>query len=136
MDKDTQVVHCVNVAEASEGQRIALMTLQGLANRNAPRLYLMRGGADEHWLDWYAYYGYQAEGISFEQALERYGPLAGGAVVYDPGLRDTIAIAIGLASARDAIALSPDLAEHLPALKVVEAVYRSASEKHWVEVAS
>ena len=119
MAEDRKVVHRVSMADTSEGQRLALLTLQGLANRDAPRLYLTSGGASEHWLDWYAYYGYEAEALSFDQAVERFGALASGTVVYDPALRDTIAVAISLASARDAVVVSPDLAAHLP-LKVTE----------------
>jgi len=119
MAGDRQVIHAVSTADATEGQRIALLTLQGLANRDAARLYLTRGGPDDHWLDWYGYYGYQAEETSFDRAFEAYARLASGAVIYDPALRDTIAVAIALASARDAVVVSPDLAAHVP-LKVIE----------------
>ncbi|UCH33510.1 MAG: hypothetical protein JSV65_13165 [Armatimonadota bacterium] len=133
-------VFYVRTDDVEEDERIALAALQGLANRGAPRLFLIHGAADEHWLHWYASYGFAPEKRAFDEALQALGDCLKGAVVWDEKLRDTIPLSLSIAGARDVLPLSARLAERLN-LPVVEdlrgrwqdrvAAYRWAHEQVW-----
>ena len=118
--ESTSVV-CVAMRDLSEGERVALMCLQGLANRAGARMFLIhRPDFDAHWLNWYAYYGIEAEEANADAAAEKFGRLAGGLVVWDEKLRDTIPIAITMAGIRGLVATDANTAARFPHAPVVE----------------
>jgi len=73
----------------------ALLSLQGLVNRSAPRVYFLSRpeGSEKHWIDWYKDYGLIAENLSIDEFLVKYAREAKGYVVYDPRLPDTVNVA-------------------------------------------
>ena len=119
-------VVCVGMRDLPEGERVALMCLQGLANRGGARIFLMhRPDWDAHWLNWYAYYEIEAEEANAETALQRRLKSAatgeaGGFVVWDENLRDTIPIAITIAGIRGLVATDAATAARFPHAPVVE----------------
>ena len=97
----------------------AAATLQGLANRDAPRLYLRLvecGGRDidMHWLQKYSEPGEWLHGRktveinSLEELFERFGKFARGAVVYDGNVPATSAVASAVAGAEGLVAVRFD----------------------------
>ena len=63
---------------------------------------------DEHWLNWYAGYGFTAETHTFDETLAAFAEDIKGAVIYDENLRVTIPIALSIAGARDYLVVRPD----------------------------
>lgn len=110
----------VAAAGLEEDERVALAALQGLANRDAPRLFVVHHGADEHWLNWYTGYGFAPEKRTLDEALPAFAERLEGAVAYDSRLRDTIPLALSVAAARDALPVSEGLAGRFSALKIIE----------------
>ncbi len=118
--EETRVV-AIPMKDLSEGERVGLMCLQGLANRQAARMFLMhRPDWDAHWLNWYAYYGIEAEEAGLEVVAGRFGGLVSGFVVWDEKLRDTILIAITLAGIRGCVATDAKIAARFPEAPIVE----------------
>ena len=139
----------VEAAGLDEAERIALVALQGLANRpstplrmgDAPRLFVVHHAADDHWLNWYAGYGFAPEKRTFDDAVAAFADRINGLVIWDEKLRDTIPLAISIAGARDLLPVSENLAERFGSLKVAEdlrgrwtdrvAAYQWAYEHVW-----
>jgi hypothetical protein len=94
-------------------QQALLTTLQGVVNRQEPRLYwLLSGdGTDGTWLENLR--------VPYTTAsdpwglLPRYRHEISGAVVYDPDVPDTIDVATSLASLKNAVIATADLASSL-----------------------
>jgi hypothetical protein len=84
--KPAATVAVCDVSEAGAEEEFALTVLQGLVNRQQPRLYLLHSRyakQDKMWLEELKVEGIKAEEISREEAWKRYGGAAKGAVVYD-----------------------------------------------------
>nr|MEB3816647.1 hypothetical protein [Desulfurococcales archaeon] len=98
---------------------VTAVSLQGLVNRGAPRLYLVYSDADLR----LARYTIEAllgcrslHWAGLEGLLERYRGLVRGVIVYDPRLPDTVNLALTLAGLEDAIVVHPDNLEWLESL--------------------
>ena len=118
--EETRVV-AIPTKDLSEGERVGLMCLQGLANRRGARMFLMhRPDWDAHWLNWYAYYGIEAEEAGLQGVAGRFGGLVSGFVVWDEKLRDTIPIALTIAGPRSLIATDAKTAARFAEAPVVE----------------
>lgn len=89
-------------------EQLLLGTLQGVVNRRRPELYLYYDEADRAWPD---ALDVRQRTITPGQVLERYLDRACGAVVYDPGVRDSINVATTLAGLHGAVVASPELAQ-------------------------
>lgn len=102
-------------------EAVAVACIQGIVNREAPRLYVLSAGSarPQYWLDilskgpgWLA----GKERISVPD-LNALAALAGenlkGAVIWDPAVPATVNVATTLAGVKDAVALSPALAERV-----------------------
>ncbi|MFW6133009.1 MAG: GxGYxYP domain-containing protein [Planctomycetota bacterium] len=91
-------------------ERLLYVTLAGLANRHAPRLYLLGDEeTDGHWVEWYGNYGLEPEQADLATALERFGPDVGGAYVL--GRQDAdweIPLAVTLAGLHDRVLVTGD----------------------------
>lgn len=98
-------------------EQLALVTLQGLVNREVPRVYLLQSNDDEGkytWLRDGLRLGYTVHKDPWA-LLEKYGNRVEGLIVYDPDVPDSINVATTLAGLRDGIVASPELAERLSA---------------------
>ncbi len=95
-----------------------LISLQGLANREAPRVYL-EYPADWQWEIVRPLEGFleRRHGVKFERlgqddadaALTRFGRFAKGYVVWDRAVRASLIVAFTISGVEDAVVVSPDL---------------------------
>lgn len=100
----------------------AVSTLQGIVNRDAPRLYLkyvdsqilQHKNVDQYWLGKYQKQGQWLHGRAFvpvktiEKLVNKFRPYIKGAVVYDPAVPATSNVASTIAGADDLIAVRYD----------------------------
>ena len=96
--------------------RLLLLCLQGLVNRQQPRLYLLFNETDEHWLDWMRQRGWvkQMQRVQDPTTLvQRYRSAFEGLVVTDPAVPATRNVATMLAGTRNLLPASPRLARRL-----------------------
>ncbi|MBV9690653.1 MAG: hypothetical protein JO202_13205 [Ktedonobacteraceae bacterium] len=103
---------------ASREVQLAATTLAGLANRPQPRVYLINSADDQFWLTQaFAAISQNVAVLKNNDALQAilvtYRSSVQGAIVYDPGLIDTVNVATTLAGQRDGIVASPELARTL-----------------------
>jgi len=92
--------------------RLLHVTLQGIVNRDSPRLYLV--GSDEtdgHWVEWYRKYGLDPEEVTIETALKRFAGEIRGAYVVEPGDDWSLPIAVTLAGLEDRVLVTPEHVE-------------------------
>lgn len=100
-------------------EALAVACLQGIINRNAPRLYVLSAANARpgYWLDLFSKEG---QWLSRRERVQVAGlhdlvKLAGedvkGVVLWDPEVPATVNVATTIAGVRDAIVLSPELAE-------------------------
>jgi GxGYxYP putative glycoside hydrolase C-terminal domain/GxGYxYP third domain/GxGYxYP_N second domain/GxGYxYP_N 1st domain len=96
--------------------RLALTCLEGLANRTAPRLYLIHDRYDELWLDWLRERGDidRIEWLEIGEVFERFLPAATQMFVTDPAVPASINVATMLAAVHDGIAVTPAIANQFP----------------------
>ncbi len=134
------------VCDMTKGQgdwQLAMITLQGIVNREKPQIYLLLLPTDQLWLDWMLKRGFikKTEVVSEpRELLNRFRDKIKGVIIFDPRLPATKNIATMLAGLKDAIVVSPRLAKelNLPILddlrgrwkKSIEA-YRWALENLW-----
>lgn len=126
---------------------VMLAALQGLANRQGPRLYLIHktnpAGMDETWLQYMQEKGYTGTEVRLDSpraALERFRPAVRGVIIHDPEVPGTLNAAWMLAGLRNALPASPEYAAEL-GLPVVEDLrgrfrlnveaYRYVYAMHW-----
>ena len=128
-DEKPLYTYTVNARTGPEAydEALAAATLQGVINRNGPRLYLLAQGNERpaYWLKtmtqpgrWLN--GRKAKPLADLGALVK---LAGadlrGAVIWDPGVPASVNVATTIAGLEDAVVLSPELAaRHLGAWKL------------------
>jgi GxGYxYP putative glycoside hydrolase C-terminal domain/GxGYxYP_N second domain/GxGYxYP_N 1st domain len=100
------------------GDVATLLSLQGLANRDAPHLYLLpaRDGAEAHWRDRYKAYGLESREMTLDEALAAHAKAAKGYIVYDPAQPASLNVAMVLAGVREAIVCEPAGEERLRGL--------------------
>lgn len=92
--------------------QFTLTCLQGLVNRESPRLYLAQDRFDELWLQWLVERGDvdRILWLSPQQALERFAGMASGLVIIDPAIPASINVATMLAGIRGWLAATPAFA--------------------------
>ncbi|MBN1342371.1 MAG: hypothetical protein JXQ73_06810 [Phycisphaerae bacterium] len=92
-----------------------LLSLQGLANRAEPRVYLLPRdeGPEHHWVRWYEDYGLRGKPVPLDQAVASHAGCAKGFIVYDPKQPDTVNVAMCLAGTEDAIVCPPSRVRRL-----------------------
>ncbi len=95
-----------------------LLSLQGLANRDGPGVYLLPRdtGPERHWVDWYTRYDLKGETTTVDGMIAAHAKRAKGTIVYDPNLPDTVNVAVCLAGTRDAVVCSPSGVKRLSKL--------------------
>ncbi len=95
---------------------MAAATLQGMINRDGPRLYLM-AARPAYWLDLFSKPGNWLAGRERKAlaSLDDLASLAGdrlkGTVIWDPAVPATANVATTIAGVEDAVVLSPELAD-------------------------
>ncbi len=135
-----------DLRQAAPDERLLLLSLQGLVNRERPRLYLVFGDAEARWLDWLQTLGWAdaPERVAEPWTLvKRFADRYRGLVVVDPRLPATRNVATMVAGVRDLLIASPRLAKRL-GLPVVEdlrgrfrtnvAAYRWSFEQLWPQL--
>jgi hypothetical protein len=104
--------------------QLCATALAGLVNRRQPRVYLLSNGDDEVLLrGLLAHIPARFHVLPPESAileiLGRYANDVQGKIIYDPSLLDSVNVATTLAGLRDAVVVSPQLAETLDQLPVL-----------------
>ncbi len=141
---DTLLV--ADIRPLSTDWQMMLLCLQGLVNRERPRLYVLFNETDEHWLNWMRQRGWvkRVERVNDATTLvQRFRSAFRGLVVTDPTVPATRNVATMLAGTRGLLPVSPRLARQLR-LPVVEDLrgrwkrnvdaYRWAFETLWNEM--
>jgi hypothetical protein len=103
----------LDVRGRDEARLLAALSIQGIVNRDKPRVYLIHAEADRFWLTNMMRYGdIRAERPTpnVKVLLDRYRDEVSGAIVYDPDLPVTINIATMLAGLEDGVICAPGLA--------------------------
>ncbi len=103
---------------AAYDEAVAVATVQGLLNRDAPQVYLFSAvnPRPQYWWDRFSRPGgwlasrRAAPVADLDGLVRRAGAKLRGAVVWDPAVPATVNVATTLAGVRDAIVLSPELA--------------------------
>jgi hypothetical protein len=106
----------VDLRQSSTDMALTFSTLEGIVNRQEPRLYLLQTGADEDSNTWLKNLNipYVVHNDPWE-VLTKYLHEVKGVIIYDPNLLDTSNVAVSLAGLRDGLVVSPDLATKLEA---------------------
>ena len=96
-----------DMADRSGDERLLFGTLQGVVNRERPRVYLIED-ADEGNEAWPSTFAVPQRRVKDPWTLvERYRDELRGMIVYDPAQPDSINVATTLAGLRDAVVASP-----------------------------
>lgn len=109
-------VYVASIVHLPLEQQFAFLSLEGLANREKPRLYLILNDRDKFWLDWYQRRGLIKKAINLEdpwEAFRIFKDVYKGSVIYDKELYSGIHIAMMLASLEDLIVCDETTAEKL-----------------------
>lgn len=115
----------VDLRQTSTDVALTLSTLQGIVNRQEPRIYLLQTGADEESYTWLKdmKIPYVVHTDPWE-LVTKYIREVKGVIIYDPNLLDSSNVAVTLAGLHDGLVVSPDLATKLQAapynLKVLD----------------
>lgn len=111
----------VNVSNAPGDIKLLMTTLQGIVNRERPRIYLIQNKVDP----WYneMTIPHKLHDNSMD-VFDLYKNEVNGIIIYDPKTPDSINVATTLAGLKNAVVVSPDLAGKLTAapykLNVIE----------------
>ncbi len=92
-------------------ERLPLTCLQGLVNREKPRIFLVYDHYDDLWLDWLRERGdvKEVRWVGTEQLYEQFLPLVKGLVVTDPSLPASVNVATMLAAVEGWLPVTPRL---------------------------
>ena len=132
-----------DLREAPSDLQLAVITLQGIVNRERPQIYLLLQETDPLWLRWMLRKGFVKSEERVSEPKELFNSFRDkikGAIIFDPRLLASKNIATMLASLNDAVVVSPRLARELN-LPIVEDLrgrwkksidaYRWAYENLW-----
>ncbi|MGD0091626.1 MAG: GxGYxYP domain-containing protein [Planctomycetota bacterium] len=117
--KTLWAVRIQDLSKESE-ERLPLSCLQGLVNREQPRIFLAYDRFDELWLDWLRERGDVKE-IHWAAPKEIYGqflPIAKGLMVTDPDLPASVNIATMLAAVEGWLPVTQNLSKLMGGVKV------------------
>lgn len=119
----------------SADRQLLLLSLQGLVNRERPTLHAILDETDRQWLDWLKHLGWveRVETVDDPMSLvDRYRDRLRGVIIYDPRLSSTRNVGMMLASVKDALPASPQLARALglPILEDLRGRWRTHAEAY------
>jgi hypothetical protein len=101
-----------NVYEAPGDIKLLLTTLEGIINREQPRIYVLQNKVDPWLEDLKVPYKQHDNAMD---VFKKYAKEIKGIIVYDPDIPDSINVATTLAGLKDAVVASPELAQQLTA---------------------
>src|SRR6266545_245433 len=124
----------------SYDEALAVACLQGIINRDSPRLYVLsrRNARPQYWLELLTQEGRWLHGreqtpLHDLGALVRHaGSALKGAVIWDPAVPASVNVATTVAGVQNAVALSPELADRylaewrLPVIKDLRGMFSGA----------
>ncbi|MGO8750797.1 MAG: GxGYxYP domain-containing protein [Thermoguttaceae bacterium] len=125
---------------ASYDEALAAASLQGIINRKSPEVYLLsrKNSRPQFWLDLLSKDGRWLQGRQRQRLtdIDALVKLAGaglkGAVIWDPAVPASVNVATTIAGVRDAVVLSPELADrylarwHLSVLQDLRGLFTGA----------
>ncbi len=96
-------------------QKLMYLALEGLVNRQKPRIYLLYNPTDMKWLKWMKteHWINSYSDITAVDLLKKYRNYYHGVVVFDPSLPATINLATMLAGVKNCLVASPQIAKSL-----------------------
>ncbi|RXZ78929.1 hypothetical protein EBB07_25175 [Paenibacillaceae bacterium] len=111
----------VDVYEESGDIKLLMTTLQGIVNRERPRIYVIQNKVDPWLNDLKVPFKRHTDAMD---VFKKYIKEVKGIIVYDPKVPDSINVATTLAGLKNAVVASPELAKQLTAkpyrLKVID----------------
>ncbi|HEX7064785.1 MAG TPA: GxGYxYP domain-containing protein, partial [Bacillales bacterium] len=121
---DAKHLDVVDLTTSTGDWKLMFATLQGIVNRERPRIYLIEDDYEEGKYTWLNDLNVPYTMKSPRNLLLKYKHEISGVVIYDPAVRDTINVATTMAGLKNAVVASPELAKKLKKspynLKVVE----------------
>jgi len=103
------VIDLRNINFYKDFKHLPLTTLQGLVNREKPRIYIVFTKNDQEWLnELVKYTNIQVITSSSEDVMKKFSNYAKGYIVYDPSLPDTVNLATTMAGINDCIVIHPE----------------------------
>jgi len=106
--KELFVVDLRKIDFFNDYRHLVLTSLQGLVNRELPRIYIIYTDMDENWLKTLKKYTkIKIQYVSADDILEKFGNYAKGYIVYDPELPDTVNIATTMAGLYNCVVVHP-----------------------------
>jgi len=105
-----------DLGDLPDDEKLLLVSLQGIVNRQSPCVYLIFNSVDERWLDWMKERGdiEEIERVKNPRALlGRFRNKLKGMIITDPEVPASVDGATMLAGLEDAVIVSPRLAPHL-----------------------
>ena len=101
-------------------ERLPLSCLQGLVNREQPRIFLAYDRLDELWLDWLRERGdvKEVRWVGPKELYEQFLPVVKGLVVTDPDLPGSVNVATMLAAVEGWLPVTPRLCPKFDRVKV------------------
>jgi hypothetical protein len=103
------VLDCVDLSSAVRGEADLLASLEGLVNRQQPRLACVSGRNGEGRFTWLELHGLKYQTIGVYDAVLKYRAQAKGLVVTDPDQMDTLNLATTIAGVDDELICDPSL---------------------------
>jgi len=110
--KEPRHLDVANLYDAPGDVKLMMATLQGIVNRERPRIYLIQNSVDPWYDSLTVPYTMHDDAMDI---FDKYKDEVNGVIVYDPEVPDSINVATTLAGLEDAVVVSPSLAEILTA---------------------
>ncbi|MCF6409618.1 GxGYxYP domain-containing protein [Pseudalkalibacillus salsuginis] len=102
----------VNLLSSTGDEKLLFATLQGIVNREKPRIYLIEN-EEEGKYTWLNDLKVPYTMKSPRNLLLKYKDEVSGIIIYDPEVEDTVNVATTMAGLKNAVVASPELAEEL-----------------------
>lgn len=115
----------IDLRGSDEATRLLALSLQGIVNREKPRIYVLWeskdefGNPSEEWLKYYESKRWISYvNVSLYSAIKKYANDTDGFVVYDPDFRHTINIATTMAGLNNTLIVHPDFISQLESIGI------------------
>jgi len=136
-----ETLDAIDIIGMPFAERLAVSCLQGIVNRVQPRIFLVDRDSDSR-DSWGGDLGLSCVFLPWRDALLKYLSEIQGLVIVNPAVPDTNNVAATVAGVRDALAVSPELAQELSAapyslpvlldLRTVSAITDKLSAYRWM----